>query len=82
MPTFIACFKPIINPVYSAILLVTFLPTNAQSDQISIAFLYKTAKQLEKSFDSISFNHVYRKDNKRADSLSNDGLVKQEGTVG
>jgi len=44
--------------------------------------LYKTAKQLEKSFDSISYNHVYRKDNKRADELSNDGLVKPEGTVG
>ena len=44
--------------------------------------LYKTAKQLEKSFDSISYNHVYRKNNKRADELSNDGLVKPEGTVG
>jgi ribonuclease HI len=44
--------------------------------------LYKTAKQLEKSFDIISYNHVYRKDNKRADALSNDGLVKPEGTVG
>jgi len=43
--------------------------------------LHKIAKQLEKSFDSISFNHVYRKDNKRADALSNDGLVKPEGTV-
>ncbi|NDA89418.1 MAG: reverse transcriptase-like protein [Alphaproteobacteria bacterium] len=38
--------------------------------------LYKTAKQLEKSFDSISYNHVYRKDNKRADELSNQGLLK------
>jgi ribonuclease HI len=44
--------------------------------------LYKTAKQLEKLFDIISYNHVYRKDNKRADALSNDGLVKPEGTVG
>lgn len=43
--------------------------------------LYKTAKQLEKSFDSISFNHVYRKDNKRADALSNDGLLKLENIV-
>lgn len=43
--------------------------------------LYKTAKQLEKSFDSISYNHVYRKDNKRADELSNDGLVKDEDTI-
>jgi ribonuclease HI len=42
--------------------------------------LYKTAKQLEKLFDSITFNHVYRKDNKRADELSNDGLIKPEGT--
>lgn len=44
--------------------------------------LYKTAKQLEKSFDNISYNHVYRKDNKRADALSNDGILKPEGTVG
>jgi ribonuclease HI len=43
--------------------------------------LYKTAKQLEKSFDSISYNHVYRKDNKRADALSNDGLLKLENVV-
>lgn len=44
--------------------------------------LYKTAKQLQQSFESISYNHVYRKDNKRADALSNDGLVKPEGAVG
>jgi ribonuclease HI len=43
--------------------------------------LYKTAKQLQQSFDRISYSHVYRKDNKRADTLSNDGLVKLEGTV-
>jgi ribonuclease HI len=43
--------------------------------------LYKTAKKLEKSFESISYNHVYRKDNKRADELSNDGLLKPDDTV-
>jgi ribonuclease HI len=43
--------------------------------------LYKTAKQLEKSFHGISYTHIYRKDNKRADELSNDGLLKPEGTV-
>jgi ribonuclease HI len=43
--------------------------------------LYKTAKQLEKSFESISYTHVYRKDNKRADALSNDGLLKLENVV-
>jgi len=47
----------------------------------SLIELYKTAKQLEKSFDSISYNHVYRKDNKRADALSNDGLLKLENIV-
>jgi len=44
--------------------------------------LYKTAKQLEKSFESISYKHIYRKDNKRADELSNDGILKPEGTFG
>jgi ribonuclease HI len=43
--------------------------------------LYKSAKQLEKSFESISYSHVYRKDNKRADALSNDGLLKLENVV-
>jgi len=44
--------------------------------------LYKTAKILEKSFNVISYNHVYRKDNKRADALSNEGLVKtKEATI-
>jgi ribonuclease HI len=36
--------------------------------------LYKTAKTLENSFDKIQYEHVYRKDNKRADELSNQGL--------
>jgi ribonuclease HI len=33
--------------------------------------LYKTAKELEKKFDKIEFNHIYRNKNKRADALSN-----------
>ena len=35
--------------------------------------LYKRAKELEKCFTSIQYYHVYRKDNKRADELSNIG---------
>lgn len=35
--------------------------------------LYKRAKELEKCFNSIHYYHVYRKDNKRADELSNIG---------
>ena len=37
--------------------------------------LYQKAKQLQKEFTQISFTHVYRTDNKRADQLSNEGLL-------
>lgn len=43
--------------------------------------LYKTAKTLEKSFNTISYNHVYRKDNKRADALSNEGVAKNKEAI-
>jgi ribonuclease HI len=33
--------------------------------------LYKKAKELANSFETISFNHIYRNNNKRADVLSN-----------
>ena len=36
---------------------------------------YKRAKDLLKSFNSFNIKHVYRKDNKRADKLSNDALL-------
>ena len=41
----------------------------------SLLKLYQEAKTLEKHFDSISYNHVYRKDNKKADGLANDALA-------
>jgi ribonuclease HI len=36
--------------------------------------LFNDAKELEKYFDSISYQHIYRNENSRADALSNDGL--------
>ena len=36
--------------------------------------LYKEAKNLEKNFDVICYNHIYRNHNKRADELSNIAL--------
>ncbi len=42
----------------------------------SIKELNKLAKNLVKRFDNISFAHVYREFNKRADELSNLGLLK------
>jgi ribonuclease HI len=37
--------------------------------------LFAEAKQLEKEFEKMTFNHVYRTENKRADQLSNEGLL-------
>ena len=41
----------------------------------NIITLHKQAKDLARCFVNIKFNHVYRKDNKRADALSNDALL-------
>jgi len=38
--------------------------------------LYNEAKQLIKNFEFISFNHIYRNNNKRADELSNLAITK------
>ena len=39
---------------------------------------FAQAKKLEKDFDVITYDHVYRNENKRADELSNDGLMKNK----
>jgi ribonuclease HI len=43
----------------------------------NMAELYEQAKQLEKGFTRITFQHVYRNDNKRADELSNIAILKK-----
>jgi ribonuclease HI len=47
----------------------------------NILHLYNQAKFLENHFDNIIYEHVYRKDNKRADELSNYGLDIKERTI-
>lgn len=42
----------------------------------SMIELYNIAKELETQFENVSYEHVYRKYNKRADQLSNEGLLK------
>lgn len=37
----------------------------------NIQTIYQNTKQLCEQFDSVTFEHVYRKDNKRADQLAN-----------
>jgi len=44
----------------------------------SMIELYNIAKELETQFENISYEHVYRKYNKRADQLSNEGLLKND----
>ena len=41
----------------------------------NILQLFKNAKKLTELFDEITFNHVYRNDNKRADELANNSLL-------
>jgi len=42
----------------------------------NIQGIYQDAKKLQKQFHKISFEHVYREHNKRADELSNQGIEK------
>jgi ribonuclease HI len=42
----------------------------------NLIYLYNEAKLLEKEFQCISFNHIYRENNKRADELSNIAISK------
>jgi probable phosphoglycerate mutase len=37
--------------------------------------MYEIAKKMEEQFESITYEHVYRKYNKRADQLSNEGIL-------
>ena len=39
--------------------------------------LYEISKKMEQEFDNVSYEHVYRKYNKRADYLSNEGILKK-----
>lgn len=43
----------------------------------SMIELYEIAKKLEENFETINYQHVYRKYNKRADQLSNEGILKK-----
>jgi ribonuclease HI len=45
----------------------------------SMIELYNIAKEFESQFKNISYEHIYRKYNKRADQLSNEGLLKNTG---
>ncbi len=37
--------------------------------------LYQQAKKIERQFESVTYQHIYREQNTRADALSNQGLL-------
>ena len=41
----------------------------------SITPLFQRAKQLEKQIGQVTYEHIYREYNKRADQLANEGLI-------
>lgn len=43
---------------------------------VNLINLYNEAKEIEKMFDFITFKHIYRENNKRADELSNLAISK------
>jgi ribonuclease HI len=45
-------------------------------NSLNLLELHNTIKALANNLDKIEYDHVYRKDNKRADALSNEGLLK------
>ena len=40
-------------------------------NSLNLIELYDKAKELAQNFETITFNHIYRNKNKRADQLSN-----------
>lgn len=44
----------------------------------SLLPLFLQAKELETQLGEVQYEHVYRKDNQRADALSNEGLLKKK----
>jgi ribonuclease HI len=45
--------------------------TNNQAEYAGLILGFEHAKELEKCFENIEYQHIYRNENKRADELSN-----------
>jgi ribonuclease HI len=54
-----------------SLLVINQMTGKYRCNSLNLISLYEKAKELEKEFDSIYFNHIYRSENKRADELSN-----------
>ena len=52
-------------------LVINHMNGTYKCNSLNLIELYEKAKELEHEFDNISYNHIYRNLNKRADYLSN-----------
>lgn len=57
-----------------SLLVINQMKGTYQCKSANLIELYEKAKELEKHFDQIEYNHILRNKNKRADQLSNLGL--------
>ena len=62
-----------------SLLIIKQMKGEYQVKSESMIELYNIAKELEGQFENISYKHIYRKYNNRADYLSNEGLLKNAG---
>lgn len=65
-----------LNVEGDSILVINQMKGDYKVKSKNLVDLYNEAKELEKMFDYISFKHIYRENNKRADELSNFAISK------
>ena len=58
-------------------LVINQMKGDYQVNSPNLKNLYAEAKKLESNFIKVTYQHVYRNENKRADKLSNEGLLKK-----
>jgi len=65
-----------------SLLVINQMTGKYQCKSPNLINLYEDAKTLEKQFEKICFNHIYRNENKRADQLSNEAVKDFENEMG
>lgn len=62
-----------------SLLVIQQMTGKFQCKSLNLLPLYQRAKELEKEFEHITYHHIYRSHNKRADALSNIGMDMNKG---
>lgn len=64
-----------------SLLVINHMKGKYRCNSINLIPLYNEAKELEKQFDFITYEHVLRNKNKRADALSNVAIIRQSFNI-